>query len=130
MTAPGMDEAALRRLIREVLHEVLRDGGGDALRDAVRRAVRTTVPGSPTHRAQNPDTPYPDPRHTVPQSPTHRAQIPDPRYRVDAGAVTERRIVEAVRAGATSVLIGRRAVLTPLARDKARALGLTVHREA
>lgn len=49
--------------------------------------------------------------------------------RVDKGAVTERLVTEAARAGATLVL-GRRAVLTPLARDKAKALGVAVERES
>lgn len=49
--------------------------------------------------------------------------------RVDKGAVTERLVEEAAGAGAALVL-GRRAVLTPLARDKARALGVAVERES
>jgi hypothetical protein len=52
-----------------------------------------------------------------------------PTKRVDKGAVTERLVKEAADAGAMLVL-GRRAVLTPLARDKARALGVPVERES
>jgi hypothetical protein len=48
--------------------------------------------------------------------------------RVDKGAVTERAVIAAAAAGARLVL-GRRAVLTPLARDKARALGVPVEKE-
>jgi hypothetical protein len=48
--------------------------------------------------------------------------------RVDKGAVTERAVIAAARAGARLVL-GPRAVLTPLARDKARALGVPVEKE-
>jgi hypothetical protein len=48
--------------------------------------------------------------------------------RVDRGAVTERTVNEAARAGARLVL-GRRAVLTPLAREKARAKGIEIERE-
>jgi len=48
--------------------------------------------------------------------------------RVDKGAVTERAVSAAAAAGARLVL-GRRAVLTPLARDKARALGVHVEKE-
>jgi hypothetical protein len=47
-------------------------------------------------------------------------------HRIDSGAVTERHIADL--AGATLVL-GRRAVLTPLAREKARALGITIQKE-
>jgi hypothetical protein len=49
-------------------------------------------------------------------------------HRVDKGAVTERAVVGAARAGARLVL-GPRAVLTPLARDKARALRVPVEKE-
>jgi len=51
-----------------------------------------------------------------------------PAHRVDKGAVTEAMVVGAARAGARLVL-GRRAVLTPLARDRARAAGVEIERE-
>jgi len=49
-------------------------------------------------------------------------------HRVDKGAVTERTVAAAARAGARLVL-GPRAVLTPLAADKARALGVPIEKE-
>jgi hypothetical protein len=49
-------------------------------------------------------------------------------HRVDKGAVTERTVVAAARAGARIVL-GPRAVLTPLAKDKARTLGVPIEKE-
>jgi hypothetical protein len=48
--------------------------------------------------------------------------------RVAHGAVTERKIKQAAEAGARLVL-GPGAVLTPLAREKARALGIDIERE-
>jgi hypothetical protein len=48
--------------------------------------------------------------------------------RVERGAVTERKVDEAARQGARLVL-GRGAVLTPLAREKARAKGIAIERE-
>ena len=48
--------------------------------------------------------------------------------RVEHGAVTERKIKQAADAGARLVL-GPGAVLTPLAREKARALGIDIERE-
>jgi hypothetical protein len=48
--------------------------------------------------------------------------------RVEHGAVTERTVKKAADAGARLVL-GVGAVLTPLARDKARALGIEIERE-
>lgn len=49
-------------------------------------------------------------------------------HRVDKGAVTERTVSAAAKAGAKLVL-GTRAVLTPLAKDRARALGVPIERE-
>jgi hypothetical protein len=51
-----------------------------------------------------------------------------PAHRVDKGAVTEAMVRQAARAGARLVL-GGRAVLTPLARDRARAAGVEIERE-
>jgi hypothetical protein len=48
--------------------------------------------------------------------------------RVDRGAVTERTIKKAAESGGRLVL-GPGAVLTPLAREKARALGIQIERE-
>lgn len=49
-------------------------------------------------------------------------------HRIDSGAVTERQIVDIAASGGALVL-GRKAILTPLAREKARALGVTIHKE-
>jgi hypothetical protein len=51
-----------------------------------------------------------------------------PVVRVDRGAITERTVKKAAADGARLV-VGPRAVLTPLARDKARSLGVQVERE-
>jgi hypothetical protein len=48
--------------------------------------------------------------------------------RIDSGAVTERHIADMADSGGVLVL-GRKAVLTPLAREKARALGITIEKE-
>ena len=48
--------------------------------------------------------------------------------RIEAGAVTERMVSEAARASERLVL-GRAAVLTPLARDRARATGVEIEKE-
>jgi len=53
---------------------------------------------------------------------------PGPSRRIEAGAVTEAVVRDAARAGARLVL-GPRAVLTPLARDRARAAGVEIERE-
>jgi hypothetical protein len=56
------------------------------------------------------------------------APVQDGVVRVERGAVTERAVSRAAADGARLVL-GRGAVLTPLARDKARSLGVTVEKE-
>jgi hypothetical protein len=57
-----------------------------------------------------------------------RAGSSAPVRRVEHGAVTEAVIVAAARAGERLVL-GRGAVLTPLARDRARANGVQIEKE-
>jgi hypothetical protein len=49
-------------------------------------------------------------------------------HRIERGAVTERAVQAAASAGGRLVL-GPRAVLTPLARDRARALGVPIEKE-
>jgi hypothetical protein len=49
-------------------------------------------------------------------------------HRVDKGAVTERAVAAAAAAGAR-IVVGPRAVLTPLAKDKARSLGVPIEKE-
>lgn len=49
-------------------------------------------------------------------------------HRIEKGAVTERAVQAAASAGARLVL-GPRAVLTPLARDRARVLGVPIEKE-
>lgn len=51
-----------------------------------------------------------------------------PVQRIEKGAVTERHVKAAAAAGAR-ITIGRAAVLTPLAREKARVLGVHVEKE-
>ena len=51
-----------------------------------------------------------------------------PAMRVERGAVTERTVREAAAAGARLVLAPR-AVLTPMARDRARSLGVEIEKE-
>jgi hypothetical protein len=48
--------------------------------------------------------------------------------RIERGAVTERSVVKAASSGARLV-VGPKAVLTPLARDKARVLGVEIEKE-
>jgi hypothetical protein len=56
------------------------------------------------------------------------ANSPVASHRIDSGAVTELHIVDVAASGCALVL-GRKAVLTPLAREKARALGVSIQKE-
>jgi hypothetical protein len=49
-------------------------------------------------------------------------------HRIDKGVVTERHIAEIAVSGGR-LLLGPRAVVTPLAREKARALGISIEKE-
>ena len=51
-----------------------------------------------------------------------------PAIRIETGAVTERTVRDAAKAGARLVL-SPRAVLTPMARDRARSLGVEIQKE-
>jgi hypothetical protein len=86
--------------LRALVREVLRD----ELRALVREALREVLPAAVADAGSG----------TV--------------QRVEKGAVTERTVAAAAQAGA-SLVLGPRAVLTPLARDKARALGVPVRKE-
>jgi hypothetical protein len=56
------------------------------------------------------------------------ASSPATSRRIDSGAVTERHIADIAASGG-GLILGRKAVLTPLAREKARALGISIQRE-
>jgi len=75
--------------------------------------------GAPVHQALAPGG-----------APVHQPPAPGgvPVRRVESGAVTEALVRDAARAGERLVL-GRAAVLTPLARDRARASGVEIVKE-
>jgi hypothetical protein len=52
-------------------------------------------------------------------------------HRIDSGAVTERHIADIASNSAPggTLILGRRAILTPLAREKARTLGISIQKE-
>jgi hypothetical protein len=76
----------------------------------------------------------PDPPPPAREAPPARGALAAPDQgagavrRIERGAVTERVIDQAARAGERLVL-GRGAVLTPLARDRARATGVEIEKE-
>jgi hypothetical protein len=131
--------AALRRMVREVLQEVLpREpdppavAGDDVRRVRVRddRDLADLVT-QVLNLAEHPDRAA-DLRagrirfRLADESGTGAPSGPTP-IDVERGAVTERLIQQAAREQ-RSLRIGPRAVVTPLARDRARALGVTIDR--
>ena len=52
-------------------------------------------------------------------------------HRIDAGVVTERHLAELADTNGSggTLILGRKAVLTPLAREKARTLGIVIEKE-
>jgi hypothetical protein len=62
--------------------------------------------------------------HTTARSADAAAEV----MTIERGAVTERAVVRAAEAGGR-LRLGPRAVLTPLARDKARTLGVQIEKE-
>ena len=147
----GTDAEALRAMVREVLREVLPAGAlrretpsGAAPPTDVRRVrvrddrdladVVTQVLDLAEDPAGLADLRAGRVRFTLltDRTPTAPADSPgdapaDSPIDVERGAVTERLIQRAAREE-RSLRIGPRAVITPLARDRARALGVTIHR--
>lgn len=154
-TPAGSGSDELRAAVRAVLRDVLRDVlpaelvHGGALRgveslervtlrndgdlDALVRRVATLCE-DPGRRAA-----LRDGRHgfrlAAGASGAGRPDGPDPSFattgilKVDRGAVTER-IVARAAADGVRLVVGPRAVLTPLARDKARVLGVEIEKES
>jgi hypothetical protein len=138
----GLSAEELRAAVRSVLREVLpagvvadvtgpQPGHGDVtiasdadLTAFVRRVA--TLCEDPDQRAA-----LQDGRHgfrLVQQGSTQSDESQAPVTRIDRGAVTERAVLKAATEGAR-LLLGRGAVLTPLARDKARSLGVEIEKE-
>jgi hypothetical protein len=98
-------------------------------------AVVPPPPVAAVHRpsgwrgASTPEAPAPGAAGSAPAAPgAPGASAPGPERRIEHGAVTERIVREAGAAGQRLVL-GRGAVVTPLALDRARRLGVEITRE-
>ena len=138
------DSDELRALVREVIRDVLPQGlavtetvnlsTDDDLAAFVKRLLdldpgqrEELRSGRKRFRLASPQAP------SVPVGAGHgsgaeRAGPSAPVRRIERGAVTEAVIAAAARAGERLVL-GRGAVLTPLARDRARASGVPIEKE-
>ena len=151
MSEDGVGPDELRSLVREVLADLLpptrtptpaapvQEGPvftpRDGVRDVQTVSLRTDAElaafvtrllhlfENPRHRA---DLKAGRLRFTL--APAGVAGSVRPVHRVEKGAVTEATVRAAARDGARLVL-GRAAVLTPLARDRARAAGVEIEKE-
>jgi hypothetical protein len=95
----------LQALIARILRLCDEPGGREALRSG-RHRFRLRAGGAAAASA---------PANGVPQ-------------RIDAGVLSESKVIALARGG-QKVTLGKRVVVTPLARDKARQLGLKLERE-
>ena len=140
MSLPAHESDLLRQMVRQVLQEIVPQAmpaagaaasesvtiAGDGDLQAFARRVAAApqdvrdaiVAGRTTFTLAGAPSPAPT---------AAGAAAPDA-VRVEKGAVTERHVREAASQGAVLVL-GRKAVLTPLARDRARADGVEITRE-
>jgi hypothetical protein len=140
MSLPAHESDLLRQMVRQVLQEIVPQTmasspsvgsevvtiASDADLQAFARRVAAApqaerdaiVAGSTTFSLAGP----------VPTAASSASASAAPEVRVEKGAVTERHVREAASAGAVLVL-GRKAVLTPLARDRARAAGVEITKE-
>ena len=138
----GLSSDELRAAVRAVLREVLPDGlpqGGSAVTvstdadlDALVRRVAEQCEDPSTRAA------FRAGRHgfrltgeSGGASKALRAESGDAskETRVERGAVTERVVLRASKDG-TRLVLGPKAVLTPLARDRARVLGVEIEKES
>ncbi len=151
---PGVnDSGELRALVRAVIREVLPDGFSvtetvnlstdedlaafvarlldlepeqraelRSGRKRFRLAAQAASPGRPAPPQAGPAG------GPAGAGPAGAGRAGSPARRIDTGAGTQRRVSAAAQAGARLVL-GRAAVLTPLARDRARATGVEIEKE-
>ncbi len=142
----GLGTEELRAAVRAVLRDVLPTAVIDAARTASSSVPATTAEEVALRTDADLDA-FVRRVAALCADPTRRAALQEGRHgfrlavsgdaapaagavvRVDRGAVTERTVSRAAADGARLVL-GKGAVLTPLARDKARSLGVVLERES
>lgn len=116
-------EGMLRELVRELLREVIREELAAALADVRGGEAHRGGGGAPfAGRATSAGTPTGAPAGA-------RPGVASSAHHIERGAVTER-AVNAAAADGARLVIGPRAVLTPLAKDRARVLGVVIERSS
>jgi hypothetical protein len=141
MSLPSAESDLLRQMVRQVLQEIVPQAmaaGPAAAASATESVViasdadlqafaRRVAAASDAERAAiaSGATAF---RLAGGPAPAAKQSEPSNVIRIEKGAVTERHVREAAGSG-SSLHLGRRAVLTPLARDRARAAGVEITRE-
>jgi hypothetical protein len=151
MTAP-VSGVALREMVREILSEVIAEevqgrvetGGRGAMLNVTSRervvigtqadldaAVRRIIDAAqdPQARAAIERGELAFELAALPSAPSKQASVVDVVHRVDKGAVTERHVKAAAAAGAV-IVTAQRVVVTPLARDRSRSLGVIIRKDS
>ena len=158
MTEPTMGDPATASLMRDVIREVLREVVADEVATTVRGLPSAATGDVVTVRTQEDldaairrvldDARSPgrrraiesgqvrfvlDPQAGVRSRPApapagHHASPPAGHHVVEQGVLTERKVIAASRAG-SAIVVTSKVVITPLARERARALGVEIQRE-
>lgn len=159
MTEPTMGDPATAGLMRDVIREVLREVVADEVASTVRGLPSAATGDVVTIRTQedldavirrvlddarsagrrraietgqvrfvlDPQAPSGRPRPAS-GSTGHHELGPVGRQVVEQGVLTERKVIAASKAG-TAIVVTSKVVITPLARERARALGVEIQRE-
>jgi hypothetical protein len=130
---PGVTLQPVRLATDEELHEFVLQivrlaDNPKRRRDLLAGRLRFTLAAGGLSAAPAGLVPHPDYRSANGRGSLVAAGLGGGDHRIERGAVTERAVQAAASAGARLVL-GPRAVLTPLARDRARALGVAIEKE-
>ena len=150
MSLPHDESELLRQLVRQVLSEVLPQTMSAAAASASASPQASVAPTSEVVQVASDADLQVFVRRIAAASAAERAAItsgattfrlaspasgsPGPAgrgrdvVRIETGAVTERHVRDAASTG-SSIHLGRKAVLTPLARDRARANGVEITKE-
>ncbi len=108
-------DAELQAFVRRVLDLSADPGGREALRSG-RHGFRLASGGGAPHAGNG-----------APHA-GNGAEVADGEEHIDKGVLSESKVIALARAGRT-IVVGKRVAVTPLARDKARQLGVKLERD-
>ncbi len=130
-------DAELQAFVRRLLDLSAEPGGREALRGGRHGFRLANGGGAPEPAAPELAAPQPAaPQPAAPQPAAPQPAAPQPaggperngEERIDGGVLSESKVIGLARSG-RRIVLGKRVVVTPLARDKARQLGVKLERE-